>query len=421
MQHKVLGRTLGWGLCILAATSCSEKDGLSGLRESGGSQIQGRYEPQKLQTSGKVKACFDTEGMSAQDQSELIPKLSAKVHKEIVQRTGRVIDMFPPGSTALPLCNASSEHQIRISVLDYELVSKRAAKQVGRAFTTGIHISGCSKIRSQERASLTYTAEGSNNRSQSCIVLFSSTMRSRSVSSDKFLGRAASTLLHELLHSYGIAHEHDHADNRARVAAGQSTTGVCDPKTFDVSFGKLGSAVDSGPYDPDSIMNYCSPANGGGYGAGLDAVRLSNGDVNLLLKLYGNDTNNIPAASVPAPTAVANTNRAPSPAARAPAASVPPSSNANTRLEACSHNTPVIFSDGWHTTYVLARRAAGWTTTVTAQSRRDNSAMSWGTYNVATDRDSQEKFLTFVQNGQRVLVHNTPTGTQLTIPMDCAE
>ncbi|MBY0385252.1 hypothetical protein K2X05_08850 [bacterium] len=87
------------------------------------------------------------------------------------------------------------------------------------------------------------------------------------------IGREAlllSIALHESLHALGIAHEHDRADSTCVL----SPKMILDPKLYTFV----------GPYDEDSIMNYCKTHSFDFENAG--PIPLSEGDVQTVRSLY---------------------------------------------------------------------------------------------------------------------------------------
>jgi hypothetical protein len=419
------GALLSGLLALTSGCSARQSESLSGS----GSETLGRYNRALVQPNGQVKACFDAASLTEQDRA-LMPQLNAKLHAELVERTGGAVNPFPSGKRALPFCRAGQDFGIRIYLFDgFDNRSERLGYETAArlktpypAFTGGRAAHNCSEatLVGPGKDQVNYKVSGVVN--NSCVVVFTKVVRDRPTSktSERIAGRISFLLLHEMLHAYGLSHEFERSDFDARsfgwdphLTACLDSTGR--PKSILNEF-----AEDSGKADPYSIMNYCSPAGGYGHGANYDQVKLSQGDVNLLKALYGKGAS---AKSPVGPSTDSAETSKTLPQETTPVAQTEPITTADQDGEqTCRQSATegIPYSSGWTAHYVAHRSKGAWRVKVTATSRIDGTTMDWGEHEASEDRSSMAKFVAFLSSGQRMLEHRTPMGTTLTVKMTCS-
>ncbi len=414
-MSTVLRGILAFGCSVVAFCSASLLVSCSPAKQEldgfGGSSELGRYSPSLVQKNGQVKACFDRSELSAADRN-ILPQLNDKLYRELVERTGGVVNPFSKDERKLPWCDEGARFLIRIYLVDgFHSKAEQAAYESAAqsnsafpAFTGGITQFNCAHVKTvntYDRETVDF--ETGESLSQRCVVLYSRAVRDRpsSKTADKILGRITFNLLHEMLHAYGFTHEYYHSGFGAAVKSIGKHQVTCVNATRAAYTENDKDAVDVGAADLSSVMNYCSPAGGNGEGAGLDKVRLSDGDVNLLLKLYGNGKAPTQNASRPAKTATWESQ--------------------TQSVAECSQfrANDVDFSKGWKTSYVLVEKNGAWEVTVTAASRSDGRTEDWKTHPVGDAMQAAGKFATYIDQGRRILQHRTPQGSVLTIEMAC--
>lgn len=377
----------------------------------GGSEALGRYSPSLVQKNGHVKACFDRAELSAADR-EIIPQLNSKIYSELVERTRGVVNPFSKDERKLPWCDEGARYLIRIYLVDdfHSKAEQAAYKSAAQSkkefpeFTGGIAQFNCAHVKSantNDRDSIDF--ETGESLGQRCVVLYTRAVRDRpsSRTGDRILGRISFNLLHEMLHVYGFTHEYFHTGFASALNSQGKHQVACVNATRVAGTENDKNAVDSGKADLSSVMNYCSPAGGNGEGADYDKVRLSDGDVSLLLKLYGNG-------------------KAPTQNAARPAKTRTWESQTQSVAE-CSQfrANDVEFSQGWKTSYVLVEKNGAWEVTVTGVSRSDGRTEDWKTHPVGDATKADSKFATYIDQARRILEHRTPQGSVLKIEMVC--
>jgi hypothetical protein len=403
-MSTVLRGILAFGCSVVAFCSASLLVSCSPAKQEldgfGGSSGLGRYSPSLVQKNGQFKACFDRAGMTARDL-ELLPRLQSRLFQALVERTEGVVNPFPARSKVLPWCDGGDGFNISIYLFGNFINGE------GPTFA-GLNVDRCSRIETTSVAKNNNSlipgrdALPADDRLQSCAMVFTRVVyASKGESKEGAELRILKILLHELLHSYGFEHEMGHpgmsAAAKERGAAMQNC--LAEPKVSGQSGSSQGRAgtEDFAKADPDSVMNYCSPY----FRDPRSQARLSDGDVRLLFKLYGNG-------------------KEPSQSGAPPAKAATWESQTQSVAE-CSQfrANDVDFSKGWKTSYVLVEKNGAWEVTVTAASRSDGRTEDWKTHPVGDAMQAAGKFATYIDQGRRILQHRTPQGSVLTIEMAC--
>lgn len=422
-------------LAMLYTTACG------GSSKLAASDAQGTYFPDRAKQSGAVKMCWDV-AASPLDQwttDTLLPALSAKIHEEIYTKTGGAVDPFPAQSAQIPFCQAGSagstfsESQIRVSFFPFPSDEAAAADAAGERFSVGVqgvaYPNYCGAIEyrtdplSNQPRSSRLRMVRSASRDSTCINIYVGVMANmHGRQTEGFMIAAGGNILHELLHAYGMGHEHLHSARTEETCSLHTLSRLygSEERFSSARSNERNGMREFGPYDPLSQTSYCRPRE-----RTWGDVQLSQGDVETLLHLY-KQTPTVAApldANQPPATPPQSGDGAGS---RAEDGLNEPKQNEPTQPDIewslCHSSGPSDFSDGWFTEYTVHRQQSSAATAlvrVTARSKKNGSTASWGEHPVSKTSDGKFTLKT-AENGEPITLIHRPNGrTPLEIALEC--